>query len=391
MAIGDQTLPGAIALTASIVPKLSAAAIRSDAELEALAEEWEQLFQCSGCANVFLSFQWMSQWRIYLGRGGCLFVVTVRDEERRLVALAPLYISHRGGPLQIRRLGFLADNLVGSDYLDVLVDRTKGEGALQCLAAFILSHKMEWDYIDLCDTLPESNVSVLCANLGANPMRIQVVASSVCPYVMLPQSPDSYSVSLKPKVRKRLRYCLRALQRKGPVEFVTAASGPDLEMAFDELLQLHRVRLGTRGTSSTFVDSRVASFHRAVLGAFSATGRVRIHLLKLCGESIAALYALSAGPKMFFYQSGMHPGYRRFSVGSLLIRYAIEDAILGNYAEFDFLRGDELYKSQWTNSSRQMQSVRLFDGRAKSRVAHVGRLAQSSFQSCKALITGIRK
>jgi CelD/BcsL family acetyltransferase involved in cellulose biosynthesis len=391
MPIEDLTVPEATIPTASIGPKLSAAAIRNDAELTALSEEWEQLFQRSGCANVFLSFQWILQWWTCMGHGHSLFVVTVRDDERRLVALAPLYISQQAGPLRIRRLGFLGDSLVGSDYLDVLVDGTKGPAALQCLSIFILSQKKEWDYIDLSDTLPDSNATCLCENLVANQMKVEVVPSSICPYVILPGSAEGYLSSLGPKVRKRLRYNLRALQREGAVEFATARSGPDLEKAFDELLQLHRARLGTRGGTSAFLDPRIAPFHRAVLGPLSAAGRVRIHLLKLRGVSIAALYALSAGPRMFYYQSGMHPEYGRFSVGSVLIRYAIEDAILSHCHEFDFLRGDEPYKFLWTNGRHQMRCMRVFDDRAKSRIAHASQMVRTSLQNCKALVsTAIR-
>jgi CelD/BcsL family acetyltransferase involved in cellulose biosynthesis len=272
------------------------------------------------------------------------------------------------------------------------VDGTKGPAALQCLSIFILSQKKEWDYIDLSDTLPDSNSATeLCKILVANQMKAETAPSSICPYVILPGSTQGYLTSLGPKVRQNLRYYLRALQKEGTVEFATARSGLDIEKAFDELLILHRARFGAQGVTSAFVNPRVASFHRAVLGSMSAAGRVRIHLLKLRGESIAALYALSAGPKMFFYQSGMHPEYGRFRIGSALIRYAIEDAILSGYREFDFLRGDEPYKFLWTNNRRQMHCVSIFDGRAKSRIAHARQMVRTSLQNCKALVsTAIR-
>lgn len=379
-------MPGVTTSMASIAPVMSVTAIRTDAELTALGEDWEHLFQRSRSANVFLTFQWISQWWFCIGRGHELFIVTVRDHDGRLVAVAPMYISRQAGVFRIRRLGFLGDSLVGSDYLDVLVDQTDGPVVMECLSSFILGQRENWDYIDLADTLAESNAARLCEKLVANRMKAEVVPSSLCPYIVLPDSAESYMRSLGSKTRKRLRYHLRSLQKEGNVEFAVARSGTELEQAYEQLVDLHSARLETRGRASAFVEPRVAEFHRGALQALSSEGRVRIYLLKIDGEAIAALYALSAGSRMFFYQSGMNPAYGRFSVGSLLIQYAIEDAIRIQLSEFDFLRGDEPYKLLWTSHKRQMHCVRVFDSRLKSTVAHTKQIVRSSLRNCKAVL-----
>lgn len=385
-AVANLIMPGVTTSVASIASTLSAAAVRTDAELTALGEEWEQLLQSSRSSNVFLTFQWISQWWVCMGRGHELFVVAVRDQDGRLVGVAPLYISRQAGALRIRRLGFLGDSLVGSDYLDVLMDEAKGTAVLQCLSSFILGQKKDWDYIDLADTLAESNAARLCEKLVTSRMNAEVIPSSICPYIVLPGTVESYLNSLGSKTRKRLRYNLRSLQREGNVEFAIATSGAELERAYEQLLNLHRARLGTRGRASAFVEPRVAEFHRKALDTLASEGRVRIYLLKLNGESIAALYALSASSRMSFYQSGMNPAYGRFSVGSLLIQYAIEDAIQSQLSEFDFLRGDEQYKLSWTSHKRQMYCVRVFDNRLKSRVAHARQIVRTSLKNCKAIL-----
>jgi CelD/BcsL family acetyltransferase involved in cellulose biosynthesis len=381
--LGEQEIAGSIA---PIMQELRPAVIRTDHELQALSEEWEQLFQSSGSDNVFLTFHWMLRWRLCMGRGHDLFIVTVREPEGRLAAIAPLYISRQAGVLQIRRLGFLGDSLVGSDYLDIVVDKAKRTAVLQCLADFIISNKKEWDYIDLADTLSQSNAAGLCENLVQRRMRADIETSSVCPYIVLPASAEAYLNSLGARTRKRLRYHLRSLEREGKVDFTIARSGADLEHAYERLLDLHRTRLRTQGRESAFVEPRVNVFHRAVLGALASEGRARIYLLTLDGEPISALYALSAGSRMFFYQSGMDPNYGRFSVGSLLIQYAIEDAIRGQLSEFDFLRGDEPYKLSWTSQQRQMRCIRLFDNRLKSRATHAKQIVKKSLKTCKALL-----
>jgi CelD/BcsL family acetyltransferase involved in cellulose biosynthesis len=369
------------------MPSFSTEVIRTDAELAMLETEWNQLFERVACSNVFLSFQWMSQWWRHFGEGNRLFVVVVRDETMRLLGLAPLYISRSLGPLRIHRLGFLTDHMVGSDYLDVLVDQDTAPTVLRFLCACILSHRQEWDYIDLADNLPGSN--------AANGLRLEfercglitnVGSSSTCPYLPLPESLEEHWANLGSKTRKHLRYYLRALQRLGPVEFVTVRNNADIGKAFDDLVRLHGARSSERGIVSTFLSPRVNSFHRAALKSLTEAGKAQIHQLRLRGECIAALYTFSAGARVLFYQSGMHPDFGRFSVGSMLIKYAIDDAVTHRFKEFDFLRGEEPYKYQWATATRRLQCLRMFDKRSKSRLAHVRSAVRTSLHNCRAAV-----
>jgi CelD/BcsL family acetyltransferase involved in cellulose biosynthesis len=50
---------------------------------------------------------------------------------------------------------------------------------------------------------------------------------------------------------------------------------------------------------------------------------------------------------MLFYLNGFDPAYERFSPGSLLIEYAMEQARKSCQRSFDFLRGAEAYKYRW--------------------------------------------
>ncbi len=92
---------------------------------------------------------------------------------------------------------------------------------------------------------------------------------------------------------------------------------------------------------------------------------------------------------MSFYQSGMDPRYRRFSIGLLLIGAVIEAAILGHHTEFDFLRGDEAYKLKWANAVRGQQVIRFFDNRLASRLARCFYLLKTNVRRCKITLRSI--
>jgi CelD/BcsL family acetyltransferase involved in cellulose biosynthesis len=62
----------------------------------------------------------------------------------------------------------------------------------------------------------------------------------------------------------------------------------------------------------------------------------------------------------------MHPGWMRYGLGQILIGNAIERTIGAGHATFDFLRGDESYKTRWADGARENTTLRFFDQRPAS-------------------------
>jgi CelD/BcsL family acetyltransferase involved in cellulose biosynthesis len=366
---------------------LSADVVRGEAELRSLASDWMNLFQRAECNNIFLSFEWLSQWWAHFGQNFRLFVVTVRKNNGHLVAVAPLYISRGWEPLGLRKLGLLGDRFVGSDHLGFLVDETYLPEALTSIRNFIFDQRKEWDFIEFTSASPDSIALTQFQNmLDAAQMTIYRNASSLCPYFQLPCGTEEYWSSLRPKLRKNIKYQTRSLQREGELNFVTVDDASEMDRALDDLLRLHQLRSERRGRNSTFLDGKVVPFHRAALQALGAQGGARIFFLELSGKRIAALYGFSAGSKFCYYQSGADPAYSRFGVGTLLISSVIEWAIRNGYREFDFLRGDEPYKQLWATGSTELHDVTFFDHRVKSRIAQMVRVVRNSLHNWKAAL-----
>ena len=59
----------------------------------------------------------------------------------------------------------------------------------------------------------------------------------------------------------------------------------------------------------------------------------------------AALFCLEYGDTVGLYNSGFDPEARALSPGVVLIARTIEDAIARGFRRYDFLRGEEPYKS----------------------------------------------
>ena len=88
----------------------------------ALRAEWIDLLQNSSSHNPFLSWEWLHAWWTHLGESRRLQILTVRDDDGRLVGVAPLCGS-RGRWPWLSQLEFLATGWAGSDYLDLIVRR----------------------------------------------------------------------------------------------------------------------------------------------------------------------------------------------------------------------------------------------------------------------------
>jgi CelD/BcsL family acetyltransferase involved in cellulose biosynthesis len=88
-----------------------------------------------------------------------------------------------------------------------------------------------------------------------------------------------------------------------------------------------------------------ASFFRAVLPTIAARGWLRMTLLQVNQEAVAAYCDFDYQGKTLVYNSGLLPDrYSHLSTGIVLLAYNIQHAIEKGNHLFDFLRGNETYK-----------------------------------------------
>jgi CelD/BcsL family acetyltransferase involved in cellulose biosynthesis len=345
--------------------------IESRAGFAHLRSEWRDLFTRARQENAFLTFGWMFTWWQHFDRGK-LAVIAVRDSSSRLVAVAPFYIARVATAMGARRLGFLADAHVGSDYLDILADREHAVAATEEIARTLLLHRGLWDYIELRDAADSQVMAALTTCLERGGMRPERAAGQLCYYIPLPPAFEEYLSGIGISLRANFRRRWRNLQRDNQGECLTFTHVEDLQLHFPSLLALHRMRFQQREMHTAFLAPGVPEFHADALRSLATEGLARLFLLKAGGEPVAAIYGFSAGETFQFYQCGMHPEWMRQGVGQVMIGNAIEHAIAGGHTTFDFLRGGESYKAQWAHQARRTITWRLFDRRRGSLAAQLG-------------------
>jgi CelD/BcsL family acetyltransferase involved in cellulose biosynthesis/GNAT superfamily N-acetyltransferase len=325
--------------------------ITSAAALEALRGEWQALWDRSPRATPFISPDWLLAWWRHLG-GGPLRTLAVRDG-RRLAGLLPMFVWESDGVRQLTPLG----NGI-SDHVDLLA----APGRERDVAAAILAHLGEsedWDAADFRD-LPADSPLLRCPLPDG--IAGETEDEEPCPVLVLPRSFEGLDSVIPPEHFKKLCYYRRRLKRDFVVRFETATDEATLDELFDALVRLHGARWAARGEPGVLDAPRVLAVHRESASRRLAHGRLRLHGLRLDGRIAAVWYGFAAKGRVHYYLGGFDPALDRYSLGTVMVGHAIEQAAREGADEFDFLRGREAYKYAWGATDRPKRRLRLTRG-----------------------------
>ncbi len=325
-------------------------------QFEALAAEWEALLDAAHTDNIFLSHTWLREWWRVYGEGRQLWVVAAR-RGGRLAGAAPLMIERtRQGA---RRLAFVGAGSVVPNHLDFIVEPQSRAELTPLLCDYVWRHNAQWDVLDF-DTLPEGSPTL--AALAQRPGAV-AAAKAQCPYAVLPASFEAFVQSRGSKTRKQLRLSRNYLSQDFPsARFGMVRTADEFDPAFEALVYLHQQRWAERGQPGAFAGTQFTNFHRATaLAALArpAQDRLRLYFLEIENAYAAVYLCYRTGRRVQYYIAGYDDRWGKYSVGIQTLAYAIEQSIAEGAAEFDFLQGDEAYKTHWATHSRANWQLQL--------------------------------
>lgn len=344
--------------------------IRDPASWLLLQGEWNALFESSKCSNVFMTYAWLQTWWKHFGAGKQLLLLTARDEQDHLVGIGPFYVgTATQGPLRFRRLGFLGDTDVGSDYLGLLAAPGSEESLAEQISSQLLELSALWDYIELSDAEDTPAFAKLCSCLRDNTDSNVAFSASRCHQIALPGTFEEYLAGASSRIKSVYKRRWRSLRAEHNVAFEVLQDPEDVINNFPELIRLHAMRFDQQNKESAILNQGVPEFQMEAAAAIARTGCARLFLLRVDGNAVAALYGFAAGNTFQYYQSGLDPDWMRVSAGKLVMGAAIEETIRCGFKVFDFLRGEEPYKTDWANGVRVTLTQRFFTKTPASRTA----------------------
>ena len=304
-----------------------------------LDDEWNALAERTG--SIFSTALWSRLWWEHFGDDRELLLHAGRSRDGALWLILPLYVWRRRMPRVVRFLGRGPGDELGPVH-------AAGDHEAAATALRGVLGELEWD-VFLGEQLPgDEGWSHL---LGGRTWRREA-----SPTLHLPASWEEYLAGRSANFRQQLRRREEALAREG--DFALRLAGEaTLDDDLDALFALHRARWGSQRT-----DFRDTPFHRELAREALGRGWLRLWLLELEGNPIAAWHGFQVGPVASYYQAGRDPAYDRLSLGFLLMSHSIRSAIAEGATEYRFGRGDEAFKTRFASGDPGLESVAMSRG-----------------------------
>lgn len=365
-------------------PDISTSRVTDLSSLASSANEWNRL-----AANVpFRRWEWVeSWWRHYRSRGKSAYVLTVRTGEGELVGLLPCYLT--AGPITGRVLRFMGSGEICSDYLTLLSAPGYEQVAAESIGRWLSeTAAREWDLLEL-DGVDQSDPTLLLLTecLRSQGHRIHARQRTNGWRLKLPGSWEEYLAKVSKGRRVRIRQIVKRRFETGQAVGVIASTVEEFDRGWQIFYDLHQRRRQSLGEKGCFVSERFAKFHAEVSRRFFEIGQLRLHWIELDGVPVAVDYAFTGSDTVYCYQSGLDPHYIDAEPGWLDWTSSIRHAIEQGYQAFDFMRGDEPYKSSWRAEPVPLLEIRIVGRRPaavfRDRLWNAGKSAKGAFGAAK--------
>jgi CelD/BcsL family acetyltransferase involved in cellulose biosynthesis len=309
--------------------------------LEALTQDWWDLWARSPSATPFQSPAWLLPWWRHFSPGALSSVAVRRGA--RLLGLGLFYIEEGASGGRLLPLGMSL-----SDHLDVLLDPDEGELAGAAVVSALL--ELGWSSWELEELAP----GAAAFGLPCPPGCVENLApQSACPVLTLDDRAHGLPGEIPSERRRKLGRAWRRAEARGP-SHVTRADADPTEF-LEQLFALHAARWQSRGEAGVLEADAVRSFQRSALPQLAAAGLTRLYLVSIAGQIAGAYYGLSHRDRAYGYLAGFDPAFAHESPGTLLVGHAISEAVREGAREFHFLRGRESYKYLWGARDRWNQ------------------------------------
>jgi CelD/BcsL family acetyltransferase involved in cellulose biosynthesis len=333
--------------------------IRSTAEFDLLADEWNDLLSHSASHVPFLRHEYLSAWWRTLGGGewshGELCIAAACREDGALSAIAPLFFTHnREGEAALMLLG----SIEISDYLDIIASAQDLQAFIPALLERLDQPDLpDWqvlDFYNLVDSSP--TLAALETAAAQRDWRYTQERLQHCPYIPLPGDWETYLAGIDKKQRHEIRRKMRRAESADlPVRWYIAAEDAKIEAEMDDFLRL----MAEDAEKLAFLTESMCAQMKAAMRAAYSAGWLQLAFLEVGGEKAAAYLSFDYAGHIWVYNSGLDFRFREYSPGWVLLGYLLQWANEKGRKAFDFMRGNEDYKYRFGAVDRFVVRARI--------------------------------
>lgn len=314
-------------------------------ELVALRDEWIALEDAAGVDLPFQTWEWAIAWWTHLredrrGVRDQLRVCVVRDEDERVVAIAPMVLTERPsfGPFRVRYLQLMGADPNVTEVRAILCRPEYNNEMLTVLRAHMADVSGAWDW-------------VAWEGLNATPSPSGVCGDTSAYVLPLPSDWQTMKRGLGRNLKESLRHCYNSLRRDGLTSSLEILEDADaIERGLGDFFRLHAGRAALKDGPKhpdVFASQQARDFLVEVCRRLAARGIARVFRLRVADRVVAVRVGFQLGQTLYLYYSGWDAAYARYSVMTTLVAEIIQDGIARGVTAVNLSTGTDVSKTRW--------------------------------------------
>ena len=287
-------------------------------EISNLKAVWEELFKVSKNPSPFISYGWFFALSKHLLKKNVKTMVFYKNGKP--VGILPAEIKNK-------TLFLIGDERV-TDINGVILNCRHSREIVEFIADFIMEKDLK---VELYPLDSESELMEFLPGM----LEVKTPEKAAPFFVLeLPSSRKEYLGSLSSKRRHEIR-------RKG-----RKLKGAEIKnLKAKDINKLFELMESSSGEKKGFLSREMKAFFGEIALYFEEIGSLRLEGCFYKGKILAVLFCFQMKGTVYAFNTGYNPDFYKLSPGVVAFALDIEEAIDENFTCYNFLRGEERFKS----------------------------------------------
>ena len=317
-------------------------------ELKHYKTEMGEILNGNNNDNPFLTYDWIVRWWRYFGEDHELFILVMKNEDI-LAGLCPFMITKKAFVPEVNFISY-----PNASYMDIIVLSEYREEFIRQLGIFI--KKMKGSFLFNLHGLSESspNLELLRECLKQSRKRFFLKCIKTYFIQINGQSFDSYF-----KSRSTHRSVKNIVNNENKIrELGTLIWQRQNLDELDAIFDIHKKRWLKKNDCSGFSKGETRDFFKNLVQDKEISSfKPLVYTLKIDSRMIGFAYGFECNGKYLFYRIAHDDDFAVYGPGKIITKKIIKYCCDNGYKVFDFLRGYERFKMEWSNSEKCVNSI----------------------------------
>ena len=320
-------------------------------------DKWDGLLSKSDADNIFLTYDWIDACLRHFHKKEEMLILNV-FHDNKLVGIAPLVIiKKRYAWFTVKIVSFIGTSV--SDRMDFIIDGNKEE-IITLMLDYLMKIKRRWDIVDLQEiTEGTGTMKIIERYMGNNKIMNIIGPQAKSFFIELSRNKDFIFQKYSTRLRKRLRK-----NKLTDLNFKTErhANGDiNADNLFSTMSNIEKHSWKDEDQCGIFLKRESECFHKQIFDRFSNNKWLDVAILSINAKPVAYIYNYLYKQKSYNYNIAFDKKYYNFSPGVILMMWMLKDSASKDISEFDFIRGDALWKRRLTETFRIHDRVKFFN------------------------------